>query len=274
MITVETLRKIAGGKPDQANMESVIKGLDTFGAAAGLDKPHRLAHFIAQVAHESGRFKYDREVWGPTAAQRRYEGRADLGNTEPGDGERFMGRTPMMITGRGNYRRFNDWCRKHIGPHVPDFTVDPDLVNEDPWEGAAPIWYWDAGTPTSLNVFADDNNIEAVTRKINGGLNGFSDRTLLYTRASLVMIGYTLAKGVVARFQRDVGFAESEQDDIAGAKTRQAMHDVLRHMSPAPKEPEAPIAIDPKVVKLRSLVREMDKLLATMGDDHGAAVVG
>ena len=49
----------------------------------------RVAAFIAQIGHESGQLKYMREIWGPTAAQARYEGRADLGNTQPGDGPSF-----------------------------------------------------------------------------------------------------------------------------------------------------------------------------------------
>src|SRR5690348_6804419 len=68
----------------------------------GIDTSLRAAHFIAQFAHESGEFRWLREIWGPTAAQMAYEGRADLGNTEPGDGKFFMGRG-AGITGRANY---------------------------------------------------------------------------------------------------------------------------------------------------------------------------
>src|SRR5690606_17393021 len=65
--------------------------------------PTRLAAFLAQVGHESGGFVYAREIWGPTEAQKRYEGRKDLGNTQPGDGSRFRGRGLIQITGRANY---------------------------------------------------------------------------------------------------------------------------------------------------------------------------
>ncbi|ULH18273.1 hypothetical protein MF271_22685 (plasmid) [Deinococcus sp. KNUC1210] len=71
---------------------------------AGIDMPPRLSHFLAQVTHESGGFRWMVEIWGPTPAQIRYEGRLDLENTEPGDGFRYRGRGPMMLTGRGNFR--------------------------------------------------------------------------------------------------------------------------------------------------------------------------
>ena len=61
-------------------------------ALYAIDSPKRQAAFIAQIGHESGRLIYVRELWGPTPAQERYEGRADLGNTEKGDGFKFRGR--------------------------------------------------------------------------------------------------------------------------------------------------------------------------------------
>jgi len=71
-ITAAQLTKIAGGKPKADNVNSVVIALDGYAVKTGLDKPHRLAQFLAQTAHESGGFKYDREIWGPTAAQRGY----------------------------------------------------------------------------------------------------------------------------------------------------------------------------------------------------------
>ncbi len=78
----------------------------------GIDAPARAAAFLAQLAHESGQFRFMEEIWGPTPAQRRYEPvstlAATLGNKDAGDGKRFKGRGPIQITGRANYRRFGD----------------------------------------------------------------------------------------------------------------------------------------------------------------------
>src|SRR5690606_26808719 len=74
-----------------------------FGIVTALQK----AHFLAQVAHESAGFTRTREIWGPTTAQRRYEGRIDLGNVFPGDGSKYRGRGLIQITGRANYGQYS-----------------------------------------------------------------------------------------------------------------------------------------------------------------------
>ena len=110
-VTAETLARMSGREVND-NMRSVIAGLALAGVGAGLNRQHRLAMYLAQLGHESEWFKYDREIWGPTEAQKRYEGRKDLGNTEPGDGSKFRGHTAAQITGRANTTDFRDWCRR------------------------------------------------------------------------------------------------------------------------------------------------------------------
>lgn len=226
-VTPDVLSTIAG-VPVTPNMTSVVLGLIRGGSVAGLDPPHRLAQYLAQITHESGRFRYDTEVWGPTAAQKRYDTRTDLGNSPAADGDGFLyrGRTAIQITGRSNYGAFRDWCRLHIDPAAPDFVETPEAVNTDPWEGLAPVWYW-AGH--DLNRWADEGNIEMVTRRINGGLNGYADRLALYDRAALTLLGY--APDAVRRFQDDAGLTV---DGISGPKTRAALHAGLRALAPAP----------------------------------------
>lgn len=131
-----------------------------------LDSTLRLAHFLAQVAHESGSFRYMEEVWGPTDAQRRYEGRKDLGNIIPGDGVRYKGRGPIQITGRRNYRYFGREIGIDIEKH-PEIAAIPSIGLH------LALAYWD---DRGLNTYADEDDIETITRRINGGLNGYADR--------------------------------------------------------------------------------------------------
>jgi putative chitinase len=249
--TLVQLEKIAGApfSRDQAqNAKSVLHSLSEFGPMMGLEKPHRLVHFLPQIMHESGRFKYDREIWGPTPAQARYEGRKDLGNTEPGDGKKFAGRGPIQLTGRFNVTRFEEWCRSQ-GFEAPDFTADPNLINTDPWEGLSAIWYWAIGNPTgkSLNVYADENNPEQITKKINGGLNGYVDRLELLDRTALVLLGFDVDVEAIKQFQREAqakGLLPAGEDQIDGdfgPKSRAAAFMWLSQATPAVETKAAPV---------------------------------
>lgn len=220
---------ISGNTSNRANKTSLIVALSNHGERAGLDLPHRLTQFLAQTGHESASFRYDEEIASGAA----YEGRKDLGNTQPGDGKRYKGRGPIQLTGRANYRAFTDWAVKTFGK-APDFERDPELINTDPWEGLVAIWFWSEGNSTgkSLNRYADENNIEMITRRINGGLNGFPDRLRLYTRAALVLSSYD--PGNLAAAQRSLkaaGLYTGAIDGEDGPKTRAALHLHLSHLS-------------------------------------------
>jgi len=228
-ITVAQLTKIAGGKPDKSNVASVVVALDKYGQAFGLDLPHRLAHYLGQLGHESGNYKYDEEIASGAA----YEGRKDIGNIRPGDGKRFKGRGPIQITGRSNYKQFTAWCRKNVGP-CPDFEDEPEKINTDPWEGLVPIWYW---STRKLNAYADENNLEQITKKINGGTNGLGDRIDKYVRAALVLNGYgpsdVLAFQTWAQQRGLIPQGKDQLDGDAGPKTRAALHMALAKEQPA-----------------------------------------
>lgn len=138
-----------------------------------INTPRRQAAFIAQSAHETGGFVHVREIWGPTPAQQRYEGRADLGNTQPGDGGRYRGRGPFQITGRANYAA----CGIALGV---DLVAFPQLLESAELGSRAAAWYWHA---RGLNELADVDDFEGITRRINGGLNGYADRMQRWERA-------------------------------------------------------------------------------------------
>ncbi|MRG98854.1 hypothetical protein GIY21_00945 [Xanthomonas sontii] len=131
-----------------------------FGIVTALQK----AHFLAQVAHESDGFATATEY----ASGRAYEGRADLGNVQPGDGVRFKGRGLIQLTGRENYAAFsNDMGRGSY------FVHEPSAVAMLPWAAVAAGWFWKR---KNLNPLADRDDIVGITRRINGGTNGLDDR--------------------------------------------------------------------------------------------------
>ncbi len=147
-------------------------------AGNGIDTPLRMAHFLAQIGHESGELRYCEEIASGSA----YEGRKDLGNTRPGDGRRFKGRGLIQLTGRANYTAYS----KARGI---DYTTDDGakIVASDP-ETAVDVacWFW---TTHNLNALADKDDVTTITKRINGGLNGFEDRKAKLVRARFFIPG-------------------------------------------------------------------------------------
>ena len=137
----------------------------------------RVAAFIAQIGHESGQLKYVKEIWGPTAAQAKYEGRKDLGNTVAGDGSKYRGRGLIQITGRANYMT----CGEALGL---DLIKQPELLEKPQHACMSAAWFW---ATKGLSTLADAGQFDKITRRINGGQNGAADRQTLYTRALKVL---------------------------------------------------------------------------------------
>lgn len=179
-------------------LKAFAENADVLGTFGILESPLRLCHFMAQVCHESqGLTRLEENlnysssrltvVWpsrflpkgtlstadyahNPAAlANEVYGGR--MGNTDPGDGYRYRGQGMIQITGRSMYQSITDILTPHF-PWVdlvknPAATTSPDLCL------AVAAAFWDL---KQCNKRADADNIAAVTRRINGGLNGLADR--------------------------------------------------------------------------------------------------
>jgi predicted chitinase len=134
---------------------------------------NRAAMFLGQCGAESGGLQWMTEL----ASGDEYEGRLDLGNTQPGDGPRFKGRGPIQITGRNNYANLSRWaCDQHLVATTTFFVDHPDQLAEPRFVWLGPVWYWTVARST-LNQLSDDGDIVAATRAINGGTNGLAGRT-------------------------------------------------------------------------------------------------
>lgn len=133
------------------------------------------AHWLGQVCHETACLHYLEEIADGSA----YEGRKDLGNTQPGDGRMFKGRGLIQLTGRSNYVLF----AQHMGYEFPEEVVWK-LKYEPQAQCDAAGWFW---RENHLNDWADKDKILIVTRIINGGKNGLEDRIRLTNRAKALL---------------------------------------------------------------------------------------
>lgn len=140
----------------------------------GITSNLQIAHFIAQIGHESGSFLYAEELADGSA----YEGRVDLGNTQRGDGKRFKGRGLIQLTGRANYQSYSDYTGRKC-------VLEPDIVSDDPALCVdVACWFWKT---RNIGPLADADDAKAVTKRINGGYNGLDDRLDNLARAKALM---------------------------------------------------------------------------------------
>ena len=162
MLTHDNIYAISGRA--KANIVEGIVDYQYLMEEADITSGNRLNMFLAQLAHESDGFITTREY----ASGEAYEGREDLGNTEDGDGRKFRGRGLIQLTGRSNYSAFNQEL-----PEDVDIIKYPQLVEEFPLALHAATWFWQTH---KLNEVADTGDFKRVTKRINGGYNGFQDR--------------------------------------------------------------------------------------------------
>lgn len=138
--------------------------------------PLRIAHFLAQIIHESGGFRWFLEL----ASGKAYEGRADLGNTEPGDGEKYKGAGPIMITGRFWYTLFSEYMND---PHI---MLGAEYVAENYPFTSAGFWWM----KNDMNKYVDEGaTCRQVSKRVNGKdpANGLRNRIKYFERTKKVL---------------------------------------------------------------------------------------
>lgn len=149
--------------------EAVIKDLNDCLKTFQINTPSRMRHFISQISHESGAGKWMKEIASGDA----YEGRKDLGNTQPGDGRKYKGGGFIQLTGRANYQAFANFMND------PRIMEGVDYVASKYPATSAGFWWKNA----NMNALCDKNpSVEEVTRRVNGGYNGIEDRRYYYKR--------------------------------------------------------------------------------------------
>ena len=143
--------------------------------------PKRIAAFIAQIGHESGQFRYLRELGNDQYLSKYDTGSLAkrLGNTPDadGDGQKYRGRGLIQITGRANYMM----CGEAL---ALDLINQPELLEKPQHACMSAAWFW---ASRGLNTLADAGQFDTITRRINGGQNGAADRQALYARALKVL---------------------------------------------------------------------------------------
>jgi putative chitinase len=176
MITLEELKRIVPHAGARAAVlhEPLLDAMREF----EIDTPARVAAFIAQIAHESGSFRYVRELASGAAYDTGDLARR-LGNTpeDDDDGERYKGRGLIQVTGRSNYIA----CGDALGL---DLLANPELLEQpvNACRSAAWFWCW-----KGLNELADRGDFKLITKKINGGYNGYQERLAFWERAKGVI---------------------------------------------------------------------------------------
>jgi putative chitinase len=180
-ITEQQLQRIMPNARRQAGV--FVSALNTAMAHRQINTPKRQAAFLAQLGHESGQLQFVRELGGDQYLSKYDTGNLaqKLGNTpEPdGDGQHYRGRGLIQVTGRNNYLR----CSLALFGDERLLRT-PELLELPQWAAESAAWFW---WLRELNALADRDEFEAITRKINGGLNGLADRLELWGRARAVL---------------------------------------------------------------------------------------
>ena len=160
-------------------IDDIVSLLNKYAESFEINTPLRWAHYLAQIAHESGEFRYTEEI----ASGKAYDTGSlavKLGNTPQadGDGQKYKGRGLIQLTGTFNYSAYKNFCGY-------DVLKNPELLSKPVGSIRSSMWYW---KKKSLNYYADRDDFKTITLKINGGYNGIEDRKKKLDKAKKVLL--------------------------------------------------------------------------------------
>lgn len=178
MIITEAQIRRAVPATNRERLADFVKVFNEWSDRFGINTPKRVTHFLCQCWHESGALRYTEEI----SSGKQYEGRKDLGNTQPGDGVKFKGRGYIQCTGRSNYKAY-----MNSGFCVGNLLEHPEWLAKSPGNTKSAMWFW---WKNNLNALADTDDggtigedvVRRITKKVNGGYNGLSNRLYYYRR--------------------------------------------------------------------------------------------
>lgn len=186
----------------KAKRAAALPILTDVALAYDITNGRRLSGWLATLAVESGELKYQEEIASGSA----YEGRADLGNTQKGDGKRFKGHGRIQVTGRANHQSYTNYLKKN--QHLPfvDFVAHPERLAEEPYATDAAGWFW--AVKIKANPIADKNDFLTTQVRVNGrnkktGLpNHYNERLSYYHRGlEAFPSGFVLGKDDTQQIQ-------------------------------------------------------------------------
>lgn len=188
MLTVNQLTRCMPNTTIEVS-ELLLEAFKEAMEAYGINTPHRMAAFLAQVGHESGSLQYREEL----ASGKAYTGRKDLGNTHPkaiayarahgmDTGPFYKGHGFIQITGYTN----------HLAYSMAEYNDDrcvltPKLLTQYPDVVGSACWFWSSRDLNRLADAGTDEVFMKITRRINGGYNGLNDRQFRWDICKMVL---------------------------------------------------------------------------------------
>jgi len=176
----EAVLRFIGPNISKEVLPSAVSALNQAMLEGGISPEVVQQMFLAQIMHETGELRWSRELASGTAYNPPSKLAKTLGNTQPGDGPRFKGGGWMQLTGRYNYTQFT----KEVGLKFGyDLVKNPERVVEPEASALTAVWYWNSRNLTKYALPGTEEAFREVTRRINGGYNGYEDRKKYWLRA-------------------------------------------------------------------------------------------